>query len=101
MTTRPSSFSRSASAGRLPGTPSSWVSGLLRSGRAMVLVDGVDELLLDRREEVEKWRANLGRAYPNARYVVTTRPSAVPDDWLGGPFQRFELLPLSSKGLRT
>jgi len=80
--------------------PERWVSGLLRSGRAMVLVDGVDELLVDRRDQVERWIAGLVRAYPAARYVVSTRPSAVPDDWLDAGFERFELLPLSSNGLR-
>lgn len=105
-------------AGALAGEkPERWVSGLLRSGRAMVLVDGVDELLVERRAEVERWLAGLVRAYPEARYVVSTRPSAVPDDWpagglAAGPqgqghvpgrhggFQRFELLPLSSNGQR-
>jgi hypothetical protein len=81
--------------------PERWVSSVLRSGRAMILVDGVDELLLDRREEVRVWLAGLARAYPAARYVVSTRPSAVPDEWPGAGFARFELLPLSSNGLRS
>ncbi len=34
------------------------------------------------------------RAYPQARYVVTTRPSAVEEDWLAGSgFVPFDLLP--------
>ncbi|SFK67582.1 NACHT domain-containing protein [Amycolatopsis sacchari] len=81
--------------------PDRWVSTVLRSGRAMVLVDGVDELLYDRREEVRRWLTGLVRAYPDARYVVSTRPSAVPDDWPGADFGRFELLPLSSRGLQN
>lgn len=81
--------------------PEHWVSSVLRSGRAMILVDGVDELLLDRREEVRRWLIGLVRAYPSARYVVSTRPSAVPDEWPGAGFDRFELLPLSSNGLRN
>ncbi|TNC20680.1 NACHT domain-containing protein [Amycolatopsis alkalitolerans] len=80
--------------------PDHWVSSVLRSGRAMILVDGVDELLLERREEIRRWVAGLVRAYPNARYVISTRPSAVPDEWPGAGFARFELLPLSSNGLR-
>jgi hypothetical protein len=89
-------------AGPLAGEkPDRWVSTVLRSGRAMILVDGVDELLLDRREEVRRWLAGLVRAYPDARYVVSTRPAAVADDWPGAGFSRFELLPLSSNGLRN
>ncbi|TVT20156.1 NACHT domain-containing protein, partial [Amycolatopsis rhizosphaerae] len=79
--------------------PDRWVSGLLRSGRAVILVDGVDELLLPRREEVRRWLDGLVRAYPDARFVVSTRPSAVADDWPGPDFRRFELLPLSRNGL--
>ncbi|HJQ45206.1 MAG TPA: NACHT domain-containing protein [Amycolatopsis sp.] len=80
--------------------PARWVSSMLREDRAIVLVDGVDELLLTRREEVRTWLTKLVRAYPKARYVVSTRPSAVPDDWPDKEFQPFELLPLSSNGLR-
>ncbi|NRN65796.1 NACHT domain-containing protein [Kibdelosporangium sp. 4NS15] len=87
--------------------PDGWVSALLRFGRAMLLVDGVDELLLGRREDVRRWLGGLLRAYPLARYVVTTRPSAVSEDWLAPSrpdasdgLARYELLPLSGHGLR-
>ncbi|WP_410644281.1 NACHT domain-containing protein [Amycolatopsis sp. lyj-346] len=82
--------------------PAGWVSGLLRSGRAMVLVDGVDEVLRPRREEVRRWLEGLLRGYPEARYVITTRPSAVDEDWpsAGAPLPRYELLPLSGRGMR-
>jgi hypothetical protein len=87
--------------------PEGWVSGLLRSGRAMLLVDGVDELLLERREDVRDWLAALLRGYPDARYVVSTRSSAVETNWLapskpgaGDGLPRYELLPLSGHGQR-
>lgn len=88
--------------------PDGWVSGLLRSGRAMLLVDGVDEVLLERREQVRVWLAGLMRGYPHARYVVSTRSSAVDPNWLapdhpdtGDGLPRYELLPLSGHGLRN
>ncbi|WP_433281048.1 NACHT domain-containing protein [Pseudonocardia xinjiangensis] len=81
--------------------PDHWVSSVLRSGRAVILVDGVDELLLEKREEVRAWVTNLVRAYPSARYVISTRPSAVPDEWPDASFARFELLPLSRNGLEN
>ncbi|WP_370950120.1 NACHT domain-containing NTPase [Amycolatopsis sp. cg5] len=80
--------------------PDGWVSALLRQGRAMVVVDGVDELLLARREEVRAWLTGLLRGYPDARYVVSTRPSAVDDGWLTSSLTRFELLPLTGNGLK-
>jgi hypothetical protein len=85
--------------------PERWVSDILRSGRALLLVDGVDELLVGRRDDVRRWLAGLLRAYPDARYVVSSRPSAVDDSWLpdedGGGLTRFELLPLSVRGLHN
>jgi hypothetical protein len=63
--------------------PDGWVHDLLRSGRAVVLVDGVDELTETRRDEARRWLRELVAAFPAARYVVTSRPAAVPADWLG------------------
>ncbi|QYN19372.1 NACHT domain-containing NTPase [Amycolatopsis sp. DSM 110486] len=82
--------------------PARWVSELLRSGRAMVLVDGVDEVLQPRREEVRRWLEGLLRGYPGARYVVSTRPAVVDPEWpiAGEPFPAYELLPLSGRGMR-
>ncbi|WP_158850140.1 NACHT domain-containing protein [Saccharothrix deserti] len=86
--------------------PERWVTSLLNEGRALVLVDGIDELLLERREEVRSWLGGLLRNYPDAWYVVTTRPSAVDDTWLaptelGDPgLMRFEVMPLSGPGIR-
>ncbi|MGZ3143228.1 NACHT domain-containing protein [Lentzea chajnantorensis] len=81
--------------------PSGWVTARLREGRALVLVDGVDELVWERRAEARQWLAQLVAAYPKARYAVTTRPAAVPEDWLEDcGFAAFDLLPLSDKGVR-
>ncbi|MCX4630598.1 NACHT domain-containing protein [Streptomyces sp. NBC_01443] len=72
--------------------PEGWVENLLSEGRALVLVDGVDEVPSKLRSRTEEWLRSLLAAYPRARYVVTTRPSAVPEDWLTG--QAFSLLSL-------
>jgi hypothetical protein len=62
--------------------PDGWVRGLLESGRALLLIDGVDELPVDRRNDARTWLRELTETYPNARYVVTCRPAAVSADWL-------------------
>jgi hypothetical protein len=83
--------------------PGGWASGCFAAGRALLLVDGVDELAAERRGEVQAWVEGLVDAYPEARYVVTVRPFAVPTRWLGEApydFDRFDLLPLSAKGIR-
>lgn len=81
--------------------PAGWVTARLREGRALILVDGVDELVWERREEARQWLCRLVNAYPEARYAITTRPAAVPEDWMEEcGFAAFDLLPLSDKGVR-
>lgn len=76
--------------------PDGWVHAQLRSGRAVLLVDGVDELPEDRRGEVREWLRELVVTFPTARYVITSRPAAAPEDWLGGAdFDVAELEPMS------
>ncbi|MEU5806781.1 NACHT domain-containing protein [Streptomyces sp. NPDC047718] len=75
--------------------PPGWVEELMLGGRALVLVDGVDEVPQRLRSRTETWLRSLVSAFPKARYVVTTRPSAVPEDWLAGQgFVPHSLLPM-------
>jgi hypothetical protein len=87
--------------------PPGWVHGLLREGRALVLVDGVDELREGvRRDTARDWLLELVAAFPEARYVVTSRPAAVTDRWLAGTgqgedFTTIELQPMSQSDMRA
>jgi hypothetical protein len=62
--------------------PEGWVHRQLSSGRGLVLIDGVDELPDEKREEGRQWLIDLVSTYPLARYVVTSRPPAVDEEWL-------------------
>ncbi|MFQ6854960.1 NACHT domain-containing protein [Streptomyces sp. 35M1] len=76
--------------------PAGWADRMMQQGRALVLVDGVDEVPDRLRKRTERWLKDLIVAYPRARYVVTTRPSAVPDAWLSGSgFEPHTLLAMS------
>ncbi|MFD7603129.1 NACHT domain-containing protein [Streptomyces mirabilis] len=82
--------------------PQGWVEELLETGRALVLVDGVDEVPPRLRSRTEHWLKSLITAFPRARYVVTTRPSAVPQDWLAAQgFAVHTLLPMERDGIRA
>ncbi|MEW2387758.1 NACHT domain-containing protein [Streptomyces venezuelae] len=91
-----------AAAGVPLRAPAGWVEDLLVSGRALVLVDGVDEVPSHLRSRTESWLRSLIAAFPRARYVVTTRPSAVPEDWPAGQgFTAFTLLPMERDEVRA
>ncbi|MFF3652471.1 NACHT domain-containing protein [Streptomyces sp. NPDC002181] len=82
--------------------PPGWVEELMSSGRALVLVDGVDEVPQRLRTRTEAWLRSLITAFPKARYVVTTRPSAVPESWLAGQgFAPHSLLPMEREDVRA
>ncbi|MEV6953570.1 NACHT domain-containing protein [Streptomyces sp. NPDC051183] len=82
--------------------PPGWVEELMVSGRALVLVDGVDEVPLRLRARTQSWLRSLLAAFPKARYVVTTRPSAVPEDWLAGQgFTTHSMLAMEHEDIRA
>lgn len=82
--------------------PEGWAEKLLSEGRALVLVDGVDEVPVRLRQRTREWLKRLIAAYPMARYVVTTRPSAVPEDWLERQgFSAHTLLPMEREDVRA
>ncbi len=64
------------------GEPRNWSIRALESGRAIVLIDGLDEAAEEHRSTVRNWLRDLLAQYPQARYVVTTRPHAVEEGWL-------------------
>ncbi|MEU8954636.1 NACHT domain-containing protein [Streptomyces sp. NPDC048518] len=91
-----------AAAGVPLRAPEGWVQSLLDSGRALVLVDGVDEVPAKLRNRTESWLKSLITAFPRARYLVTTRPSAVPEDWPAGQgFTALTLLPMEREEVRA
>ncbi|MGP2437524.1 NACHT domain-containing protein [Streptomyces sp. JW3] len=62
--------------------PRGWVERQLDSGRTLLLIDGVDELLDRERRAVRDWLRRLLSAYPEVRAVITSRPAAAGADWL-------------------
>ncbi|MCB5168110.1 NACHT domain-containing protein [Streptomyces bambusae] len=98
----PEDFLRAAGVPLAGAAPAGWVERLLAEGRALVLVDGVDEVPQRLRHRAEGWLRKLIAAFPQARYVVTTRPSAVPESWLAGQgFTTHSLLPMNRADIRA
>ncbi|GHB11155.1 ATP-binding protein [Streptomyces chryseus] len=74
--------------------PAGWEARVLAAGRGLVLVDGIDEIPDTERARTRAWLTDLIDAYPGNRWLVTSRPSAVREDWLAD--EDFTELTLSS-----
>ncbi|MFJ8631521.1 NACHT domain-containing protein [Streptomyces sp. NPDC093568] len=67
----------------LAGTqPEGWENRVLATGRGLVLVDGLDEVPESERDRARTWLSDLVEAFPGNRWLVTSRPAAVREDWL-------------------
>ncbi|MEI5098548.1 NACHT domain-containing protein [Streptomyces sp. PmtG] len=76
--------------------PDGWEARVLRARRALLLVDGIDEVPDPERARTRAWLADLMDAYPGNRWLVTSRPSAVREDWLADEdFTELTLAPMS------
>lgn len=83
-----------------PDAPEGWALRVLSEGRALLLVDGVDEVPAREREAARHWLGELLREFPETRCVVTVRPSAVVQDWLASDdFDEGLLLPLGDSDI--
>lgn len=60
--------------------PEGWVDRQLRSGRGLVLLDGLDEVRAEKRAEVFESLNGLLTRYEKATYVISTRPATLEDE---------------------
>jgi energy-coupling factor transporter ATP-binding protein EcfA2 len=82
--------------------PGQWVHRHLRAASAIVLIDGIDELQEGQpREEFYSWLADLIGAFPDATYVVTSRPAAADLSKLGRGFSHLDMLPMTPDDVNT
>ncbi len=62
--------------------PENWTIEQLQEGRGIILVDGVDEIVEEKRETIKEWIKEIDELYPNNKWVVTSRPYAAKSAWL-------------------
>ncbi|WP_189826961.1 NACHT domain-containing protein [Streptomyces finlayi] len=82
--------------------PDGWAGRVLKAGRALILVDGLDEVSQDDREDAHTWLADLLARFPDNRCIVTSRPLAVAPDWLRSEgFEELRLLPMRNNDIQS
>ncbi|MFJ9040863.1 NACHT domain-containing protein [Streptomyces sp. NPDC102406] len=75
--------------------PDGWAERVLTDGRALVMVDGLDEVPAADRLRVRDWLLSLVRGYPGNRWLLTARPTAVRPEWLADDgFAELALAPM-------
>ncbi|WP_255953203.1 NACHT domain-containing protein [Streptomyces odontomachi] len=77
--------------------PPGWETRVLTAGRGLLLVDGIDEVPEAERGRARAWLSELVDAFPGNRWLVTSRPSAVRENWLAD--DRFTELTLTAMNL--
>ncbi|MFJ7063803.1 NACHT domain-containing protein [Streptomyces sp. NPDC101115] len=86
----------------IDAAPDGWAGRVLAAGRALLLVDGLDEVTQDDRDDAHTWLSGLLARYPDTRCVATVRPHAVAPDWLGAErFEELTLLPLRGEDIQA
>ncbi|MFE5964293.1 NACHT domain-containing protein [Streptomyces sp. NPDC056463] len=81
--------------------PDGWAGRVLAAGRALLLVDGLDEVPQEDREAAHAWLSGLLARYPRTRCVATVRPLAVGPGWLDAEgFEELTLLPMRDRDIQ-
>ncbi|MFD5795058.1 NACHT domain-containing protein, partial [Streptomyces diastatochromogenes] len=85
------------------GQPAGWERRVLAAGRGLILVDGIDEVPDAERERTRTWLRDLVETYDgDNRWLVTSRPPAVAENWLAeDDFTELTLSPMSPAAITT
>ncbi|MGC0330402.1 hypothetical protein RKD23_003392 [Streptomyces sp. SAI-170] len=78
--------------------PEGWAERVLWAGRGLILVDGLDEIPAPDRHRARDWLLGLISAFPGNRWLITSRPTAVRQDWLASAGCREMLLAPMRRG---
>ncbi|MBK3575076.1 NACHT domain-containing protein [Streptomyces sp. MBT65] len=82
--------------------PDGWTERVLTAGRALILVDGLDEIPAADRHRTRDWLQSLISAFPGNRWLLTSRPTAVRPDWLSPEgFRELTLAPMRRPEVKT
>ena len=60
--------------------PKGWITKKLRSGNAIILIDGLDEISINRKLQVFDWLDSLLEDFDQNTFIITTRPYVLDQD---------------------
>lgn len=90
---------------RVDGTTGGWVTDKLEHGRALVILDGFDELPPlphPHRAQVTRWIEKLAADFPRAKLIVTSRPEGLDSSWFTQRgFEQLELEAMSLPAIQN
>jgi hypothetical protein len=65
--------------------PADWAQNLLNRGRALVMIDGFDEVAENQRQSISLWLSQQMRNYSRSVFILTSRPTGYRQDYSGTP----------------
>lgn len=64
----------------LAGARPGFLRRQLETGKVFLLIDGLDEVVVDKRDDLMRWISDFIEIYPNSRYVISSRPAGYQSD---------------------
>jgi Leucine-rich repeat (LRR) protein len=90
------------SSGRSSSIPGEWLRGRLRTGQALLIFDGLDELSDDNRTRAMVWIQSLMNDYPACDFIATARPDGYDPRWFDDHgFTNVHLQPMNLADIRN
>jgi hypothetical protein len=81
--------------------PNGWIHGQLNDGKAILLIDGIDEFPENKRQDFYNWLDDIINTFPKISVLITSRPYAISDEWLERmKFDRAELQPMKLNSMK-
>ncbi len=78
--------------------PNGWIEELLKSNRAILLFDGLDEISPARRDETYEFLEQIVSQYPHIRVLLTARNSV--HDNLDCDYANYEIMPMKMDNIK-
>ncbi len=79
--------------------PSNWVENLLHEGKALIFLDGFDEVKEDQKSAMSEWIGKQMTAYRRSVFVLTSRPDGYKEGYTATekPYREITIKPLDEE----